>query len=155
MDKRFYGILLIVATLFITQSFISEAQIVRDGIKIRLFSWIPSIGKNKARNYEFKDINYIIKEGMLCCHPEIFDRIEFNGEGELSVTVQDLDYANESSYEIKTSDGDTLFYKKFYLKEKMAIKPFDGYQEPGDYLITIRKENKVILQFKHEYTGCM
>ena len=102
MYKRFYGILLIVATLFISQSFISEAQIVRDGIKIKVFSKV-----DKGKSLEWKESELLNEGGMMCCSGDSqFDRIELSGNATVSIMVRegsasengDIIYLNKNVY---------------------------------------------------------
>jgi hypothetical protein len=145
MYKRFYGILLIVATLFISQSFISEAQIVRDGIKIKVFS-----KTDKGKSFEEKESDLLSESGMMGCFGAYqFDRIELTGSATVTVMVR------ESS---ESENGDIVYLNKGYsLDKKATFKPFEGRQEfgaGGRWTVYIMKEDKVILQFEYEYLSC-
>ena len=145
MYKRFYGILLIVATLFITQSFISEAQIVRDGIKIKVFS-----KTDKGKSFEEKESDLLGEFGMSCCFGvSQFDRIELAGSATVTVMVRDGS---------ASENGDIVYLNKGYsLEKKATFKPFEGRQEfgaGGRWTVYIMKEDKVILQFEYEYLSC-
>jgi hypothetical protein len=142
MDKRFYGILLIVATLFITQSFISEAQIVRDGIKIKVFSKV-----DKGKSLEWKESELLNEGGMICCTGDSqFDRIELSGNAAITVMVR------EGSV---SENGDIVYLNKgYYLDKKAVFKPFEGRENFGNWTISIMKEDKVILQFEYEFLSC-
>ena len=142
MDKRFYGILLIVATLFITQSFISEAQIVRDGIKIKVFSKV-----DKGKSLEWKESELLNEGGMMCCSGDSqFDRIELSGNATVSIMVR------EGS---ASENGDIIYLNKnVYLDKKAVFKPFESRVDVGRWTISIMKEDKVILQFEYEFLSC-
>jgi hypothetical protein len=142
MDKRFYGILLIVATLFITQSFISEAQIVRDGIQIKVFTkW------GKGKSVEEKESRLLSESGMMCCTGrDVFDRIELSGNATVTVMVR------EGS---ASENGDIVYLNKgYYLDKKAIFKPFEGREDFSRWTIYIMKEDKVILKFEYEFLSC-
>jgi hypothetical protein len=117
MYKRFYGILLIVTTLFITQSFISKAQIVRDGIKIKVFS-----KSDKGKSFEEKESDLLSESGMSCCFGvSQFDRIELTGSATVTVMVRDG---------AALENGDIVYLNKGYVLDKKAVfKPFEGRQD--------------------------
>jgi hypothetical protein len=142
MYKRFYGILLIVATLFISQSFISEAQIVRDGIKIKVFS-----KTDKGKSLEWKESKLLDEGGMMCCSGDSqFDRIEIAGNAAISIMVR------EGS---ASENGDIIYLNKnLYLDKKSVFKPFESRVDVGRWTISIMKEDKVILQFEYEFLSC-
>jgi hypothetical protein len=142
MHKRFYGILLIVATLFITQSFISEAQIVRDGIKIKVFSKV-----DKGKSLEWKESELLNEGGMMCCSGDSqFDRIELSGNATVTIIVRE-GFASQN--------GDVVYQKKGYsLKKKATFKPFEEIGGLGNWTISIMKDDKVILQFEYEFLSC-
>jgi hypothetical protein len=145
MYKRFYGILLIVATLFITQSFISEAQIVRDGIKIRVFS-----KTDKGKSFEKQESDLLSESGMMCCFGvSQFDRIELAGSATVTVMVRDGS---------ASENGDIVYLNKGYsLEKKATFKPFEGRDEFDGghrWTVYIMKDDKVILQFEYEYLSC-
>ena len=142
MYKRFYGILLIVATLFITQSFISEAQIVRDGIKIRVF--IKS-ERGKSESIESE----VLGDSPITCCTGVdgkFDRIELSGNASITVMVR----------EGSASENRDMIYlnRGYYLDKKAVFKPFEGRENFGIWTISIMKEDKVILQFEYEFLSC-
>jgi hypothetical protein len=142
MHKRFYGILLIVVTLFITQSFISEAQIVRDGIKIRVF--IKS-ERGKSESIESE----VLGDSPITCCTGVdgkFDRIELSGNATVTIIVRE-GFASQN--------GDVVYQKKGYsLKKKATFKPFEEIGGLGNWTISIMKEDKVILQFEYEFLSC-
>ena len=143
MDKRFYGILLIVVTFFITQSFISEAQIVRDGIKIKVF-----FKSEKGKSVESKE-SELLRDGPLTCCAGVdgkFDRIELSGNASITVMVR----------EGSASENRDMIYlnRGYYLDKKAVFKPFEGRENFGIWTISIMKEDKVILQFEYEFLSC-
>lgn len=143
MDMRFYGILLIVATLFITQSFISEAQIVRDGIKIKVF-----FKSEKGKSVESKE-SELLRDGPLTCCAGVdgkFDRIELSGNETITVMVR------EGSI---SENGDIIYLNKgYYLDKKAVFKPFEGRENFGIWTISIMKDDVTLLQFEYEFRDC-
>jgi hypothetical protein len=142
MYKRFYGILLIVATLFITQSFTSHAQIVRDGIKIKVF--IKS-ERGKSESIESE----VLGDSPITCCTGVdgkFDRIELSGNASITVMVR----------EGSASENRDMIYlnRGYYLDKKAVFKPFEGRENFGIWTISIMKEDKVILQFEYEFLSC-
>jgi hypothetical protein len=121
-----------------------QAQITKDGVKIRLFT-----KDYKGKSREIKDISRIIESGLYCCAgDETFDRIELTGNASITIIVRDGS-ASENYL------GEVVYLNKYYLDKKAIFKLFEGREYMGSrFTVFIKSGDVILLQFEYEFLSC-
>jgi hypothetical protein len=149
MKKQSYFLFLItMLCLAFAGSNSLNAQISKEGVKIRLFT-----KNDKGKSSEIKDISSILgtgsrfESGLVCCTGvSEFDRIELSGNATITIMVR-TGSASEN--------GDIVFLNKEYSLDKKAVfKPFEGREYFGRFTVYIMKEDATLLQFEYEFMSC-
>ena len=149
MKKQSYFLFLItMLCLAFAGSNSLNAQISKEGVKIRLFT-----KNDKGKSSEIKDISSILgtgsrfESGLVCCTGvSEFDRIELSGNATITIMVR-TGSASEN--------GDIVFLNKEYSLDKKAVfKPFEGREYFGRFTVYIMKDDVTLLQFEYEFLSC-
>lgn len=124
-----------------------NAQIVRDGIKIKVFTKFHKSSTSKPKSIELKESELLDESGIICCSPDEFDRIELSGNETVTVKVHE-GFDEEL--------GDVVFLIKDFplYRTKATFKPLEGRDDMGWYTVFILKGDKILLQFKYRFMSC-
>ncbi len=147
MQKQSYFLLLIILLCFaFAGSDTLQAQITKDGVKIRLFT---KDYKGKSSEIKSAEIPRILESGLICCAGEsTFDRIELTGNASITIIVRDGS-ASENYL------GEVVYLNKYYLDKKAIFKLFEGREDMGSrFTVFIKSGDVILLQFEYEFLSC-
>lgn len=145
MKKQSYFLFLIIMLcLAFAGSTSLNAQMTKEGVKIRLFT-----KNDKGKSSEIKDISSILESGLMCCTGDCeFDRIELSGKGLVSIIIRDGFSSDEGGV------GGIVYENKDYnLNKKAIFKPFEQMGH-GRFTVYIMKDDITLLQFEYELLSC-